>query len=241
MKNIETHCSKCTLFNNNNCDLGRLSTFIDKNKARKTPDGNFIVDTICNTFVDKNIHIKPEHKNALKIRELVKVTFDLLVFIDNDTDVLYLLDKIEELNYVPKNVFLVSKTRVNAIKIIQYAKTKKFNTELKYIFDKNAVDLIVSKSNSDYVCYCSDIDLLPINYFANIDSYINDELESLIMIRPIDEINGFVIYKKAFQLYHGNKDMSIIEKIELAAKNQNNQRIIQDYAKFAYYSNNSQP
>lgn len=238
MRPIETKCENCTLFNNNKCDLGRIEIFLKNNQGHKTPDGNYIISRVCNTFVDKRVHTEEIHKDSAKIREMIKTKFDLIVFINAKSDTTEILDKIEQLNYHPKHVYLVSKEKINAIKAIQHAKNKSFKMDLRYIFEDKAIDLLVSKCEGDYICYTDNINLIPQDYFANIDKYLNDKLERFVMINPLDDINGFVIYKKAFQAFLGNQGENIITKIQNSALENDQQGMIRDYVEFTNSSDN---
>lgn len=238
MRPIETLCDNCTLYDNG-CKLNRLELFLKNNQAHKTPQGSYIVDRVCNTFVNKHEFTEPIHSDAVAIRKMVKTKFELLVFINSKTDVSYILDEIEKLNYWPEHVSLISKERINAIGVLQYAKTKKFKVDLQYIFDDKSIDMVVSKSTFDYICYCDNIDLIPRDYFHNIDVELNDKMAKFIMIKPWDDINGFVVYKKAFQAYLGNQGETIINKLETAALEQGQEGMIRDYVEFSHNSSNS--
>ena len=90
----------------------------------------------------------------------------------------------------------------------------------------------MSKCESDYICYADNIDLIPKDYFYNIDHLLNDKMERFVMINPLDDINGFVIYKKAFQAFLGNQGENIITKIQNSAAETDQEGMIKEYVEF---------
>lgn len=63
---------------------------------------------------------------------------------------------------------------------------------------------------------------IPVNFIETIDELINKNMERFVLVKPMsDDYNGMIVQNKIFRMVGGNSEKTIVEKIELLAKDQN--------------------
>jgi len=102
---------------------------------------------------------------------------------------------------------------------------------------KHGIDEIVEKLKSVFSAVFVCGFKIPDDFVYCIDTSINEELNRFIILKPVGE-NGTVVQNKSFNLFGGNREaindldsnkfMSISEKIDYIAKDQNLNHLIQD-------------
>ena len=102
---------------------------------------------------------------------------------------------------------------------------------------RHGIDEIVEKLKSVFSAVFVCGFKIPEDFVYCIDTSINEELNRFIILKPVGE-NGMVVQNKSFNLFGGNREaindsdnnkfMSISEKIDYIAKDQNLNHLIQD-------------
>lgn len=102
---------------------------------------------------------------------------------------------------------------------------------------RHGIDEIVEKLKSVFSAVFVCGFKIPDDFVHCIDTSINEELNRFIILKPVGE-NGMVVQNKSFNLFGGNREaindldnnkfMSISEKIDYIAKDQNLNHLIQD-------------
>lgn len=241
---IHTACKECvfneSVFINERrtqvgCKVGQLDFYREKGiqvvEAEDVKEDFYVINgRICSKRrVGKWKYSKePLAKQIEEINKEIIPGFDIVVYIDNTKtidDLTTTLNSINELNY-PTGL---NKLNVVIVNNFSGIKTSEIISLLNGLMEVSWVVEEITEKNSDiyrcidisykkykkqfYSVFLAGYKIYP-DFFHNIDRAINEELIQCCVVRPDEEINGLTVLNNLHSMLVGNRNGSIIEKIE---------------------------
>jgi hypothetical protein len=90
----------------------------------------------------------------------------------------------------------------------------------------DCVDAVMKKCKNQYCGVFNLCDNVPSNLLCVLNNLINVKLKNINMVEPFHGFSGLIIQPSLYNLFGGNKNMRIVDKITEAAKIQNKEKNI---------------
>lgn len=208
------------------CELGRIEKFKDretKMRLKKGADGeHFVIDRFCTCYrPDEWLAVldEKEKKNLTKVvREEICVNMGIIIFFDEHSDQEGLIRTIEcfkQQTQHPRYVVVVN-NRVEYNEIIHELLIKSFpnkqktNIHLVQCLDNETadfekVDIAFQHALNGFYYVINAGEEVQNNFIEKFDSYINDELNQVVMVKPEEKVAGLLIQASLHKLVNGSK------------------------------------
>lgn len=183
---IQTSCQNC-LFKigspQTGCCGGRLEKFKEQDKAISS-DGFYVINRLCNLFIDKNEDISFEEK-----RKSVSVKYGIVINCNgfSEEEIQKTIDSIKNQSLLPTHIYCVFQDNSILLNIFKpnydyfSSVCVNFNTKLYFqSADKYEVLLELAEKLHKKIGFISVVDAgteIRENYFYGIDKIINDEMK----------------------------------------------------------------
>jgi len=148
----------------------------------------------------------------------------------------------------PKEIIIINDTTqispFNFLTLVR-RRVEKFNIKSKWIMEfikrpegysstnpeniNQCIDLAFKNVKTPYYSFFYSGDSVNSDYLSNIDARLNDDLERFLAIIPENqarEMSGMIVQRLAHKQFYGNKNMSIIEKLNQLAEDQECKHLI---------------
>ena len=225
------------------CKLGRLDKYRDKGKAKPIEDENgleyYEITTFCNTCRNKEWDDKFSDPVERVLAE-IQLKVDAIIIDDSNHEKWY-----DDIMVTVKNL-INQELPPCRIVIVCYKKTKPFSS-LRDLMDKAGIkyDIVnvleyskspyallnhgVRKCRNQYYTVVESGSELPNDYFARLNSILNDELGQFSMIEPQDQLTGLTVQRKLHQMIQnltGKTELNIVDAVKSLAKEQNLEHMV---------------
>lgn len=208
------------------CELGRIQKFKDhetKMRLEKGPSGEFfVIDRFCTCYrpdewVDT---LEPKEKRDLikTVGEEVSVRMGIIIFFDQHTDEESLVKTItcfQEQTRAPRYIVVVN-SRVEYNELIHdlliesFPNKEKTNVHLVQCMDQETgdfakVDIAFQHALNGFYYVINSGEEVQNDFIEKFDTYINDGLNQVVMIKPKEEVGGLLIQASLHKLLNGSK------------------------------------
>ena len=230
------------------CRLGRLSKYRDKDLVIMKEDDETAVEyyeikTVCNTHRDSTWQYATENP-VENVKKFVRTQVDFIVLADTvdinwENLLLNMTKDFLKHSYHPTKIifgFYQKKILFHDLSAkldeILYGTNITYDlvNVIDYVHDSwELIDILFKKVKSQYFTICELGDTLPDNWIERINNYINEDLNNLSMLEPVDGMTGLTIQKFLYSVIGGSLGINIIDKIKDLAKSQNLQSMVRHW------------
>jgi len=172
---------------------------------------------------------------AVAVRKEVTFRCDAVVVIGLDEtldDALRTVEALKRGRVKPNRIIFLTYPHIRPSDFFHWANTLEIPWQFEVIMGKKKghlqyIDLATQKSKTTYFALFYAGYEPPDNFLYCIDSFLNDQLQRFLVLKGLDDGNGFVLQRNTVKLVRGSiDDTNAIEKIEKVAEKQECQYLI---------------
>lgn len=179
------------------------------------------------------------------VRKEFSVRVSMIIYMDNSTSLSDLSRTLESIRYqnpaphgiyvVANNPSLEARVFVNLFRSMKLPCKWEFrhmqpDDDGMYPGSGYAVDMTLKTCKSTYYSLCTAGFVYPSNYLATIENAINQDMVRFIALLPMDDAgNGLVVQTSLHNYVHGNKEVSIAQKLLEISSEEKTQHMIKRF------------
>lgn len=243
---FQTKCESCVFKETENgeqvgCSVGRLEKYLEKDKAEKTEDGNYVINTVCNMCKRESWVKDGEDLASMKARARsdANIQNDFIIVGKPDSTIEDFISKTKEIvrqKILPRVIIfsvcdipIYSKLRGEVEKYIDIERTHVLiNMAFSSSLDSRIFESALRTKHTFFSVFMVDEEI-PENFNSKLDELINDELRVISAIIPENGYHGLTIQKMLFKKITQNATTGIdyvVEEIKEVAKETNEERML---------------
>jgi hypothetical protein len=185
-----------------------------------------------NRWLQKDESVDESHK---RVRKEIKLQPDVVIYCNEETsidDLSATLDSLQNGSNKPVCIYVINHmTKIKPSEFIALMKRYPFQWRLESILEEcdtnRTLDIVTKKCKGIFVSYFRAGFHVPQEFFTNIDEVLHTQLQRIILLEPIDDINGLFVLRIFYQQAGGNKNTNIIEKAKHISKEQECPNLVQ--------------